>query len=108
MLVVAASRPPGSVVDDVDEHAVTVLDGSALDDRPQGSGGAPAAADDVAVVVLRNRELEDDGAVVFGHLRHLDLVRLVDEAPGEVLEQISWGAGLIAHRMPCVRSSLRT
>jgi len=46
------SGGPVTSVDDVDEHAAVLLDRRGLHDRPQGVGGAPAAPDDLAVVVL--------------------------------------------------------
>src|SRR5512141_1859060 len=59
-------------IDDVDEHAAVLLDRRGLHDRPQGVGGAPASPDDLAVVVLGDRELEDDGAVVLLELLNRD------------------------------------
>src|SRR5581483_4673719 len=65
-----------------------LLDRGALDHRAQGLRGPPAAADDAAVVVRADRQLEDDRSVILANLGDLDLVGLVDEATGEVLQEI--------------------
>ena len=49
----------------------------------------PAAADDLAVVVVVDGQLEHERAVVLLELLDLDLVGLVDERPDEVLEQLA-------------------
>ena len=74
-------------IDDVDEHATAVAHRGGLHDGAQRVGRAPAAADDLAVVVVGHRQLEDDGAVVLLEVLDLDLVRLVDERAGERLQQ---------------------
>src|SRR3954447_5740327 len=89
----SVSATPRALVDDVDEDAALLLDGGGLDDRPQGVGRAAALADDPAVVVLADRQLQDDGAVLLVELLHRDLVGVVDELPGEVVEQL-------LHRVP--------
>src|SRR3954466_135217 len=78
-------------LDDVDEDAPVVLDRGGLDDRPEGLGGAPAASDDLSVVILVHGELEDQGAVVLLELLDLDGLGVVDEEPREVLEQLAHG-----------------
>src|SRR5204862_5877785 len=71
-----------------DQDAAPLLDGRGLHDGAQGVGGTAALADDLAVVVVRDGELEDDSPVVLVELLDLDLVRLVDELTGEVLQQL--------------------
>src|SRR3954471_18833607 len=83
-----SSAGPATSVDDVDEHAAVLLDRRRLDDRAQSVRGPPAAADDLAVVVLPHGKLEDDRAVVLLELLDGHGVGLVDERPREVLEQL--------------------
>src|SRR5262245_47404337 len=96
-------------VDDVDEDAAVLLDRRRLHDRPQGVCRASAAADDLAVVVLGDRELEHDRAVVFFELLDGHLVGMVDQLAHQRFEQF---AHVRAYRaegsLPCVLSSLRT
>src|SRR4051794_34756845 len=80
-------------VNDVDEHAALLAHRCRLDHGPQGVGGAAAAADDLAVVVLGDCELEHDRAVVLLELLDLDPVRLVDQRPGQLLQQLLGRAG---------------
>src|SRR6185312_1006813 len=93
----------GISVDDVDEHAAVLLHRRRLHDQPQRVGGATAAADHLAVVVVGDRQLEHERAVVLLELLDGHLVRLVDELAGEVFEQLFQEA-----LMPCVLSSLLT
>ena len=78
-------------LDDVDEDAPVVLDRGGLDDRPEGLGGASAASDDLSVVILVHRQLEDERAVVLLVLLDLHLVGVIDQQPREVLEQLAHG-----------------
>ena len=48
-----------------------------------------AAADDLAVVVLGYRELEDDGAVVLLELLDRDLIGLVDQLASQRFEKVT-------------------
>src|SRR3954447_11917949 len=82
-----SSAGPATSVDDVDEHAAVLLDRRRLDDRAQSVGGPPAAADDLAVVVLRHGELEDDRAVVLLELLDGHAAGPVEEPPRKVGEQ---------------------
>src|SRR4051794_1801341 len=84
----SGSATPRALVDDVDEDAALLLHRGGLDDRPQGVGRAAALADDPAVVVLADGQLEDDRAVLLVELLHRDLVGVVDELPGQVVEQL--------------------
>ena len=83
---------------------------AALIDRAQRLGGASAAADDLAVVIVVDRQLEHERAVVLLELLDLDALGLVDERAGEVLEQSRTRGP--AYRplgwMPCVLRSFRT
>ena len=75
----------------------SVAHGGGLHDGAQRVGGAPAAADDLAVVVVGDRQLEDDRAVVLLELLDLHRVGLVDERADELLEQLAQ-PGLGGHR----------
>jgi hypothetical protein len=59
----------------------------------QRVGGAPAAADDAPVVVLGDRQLEHDRAVVLLELLDGHAVGRLDELAGEELEQLAHGVG---------------
>src|SRR3954471_16794949 len=86
------TRPAGTnSLDDVDEDAPVVLDRGGLDDRAEGLRGASPASDDLSVVILVDRELEDQRAVVLLELLDLDGLGGVDEEPREVLEQLAHG-----------------
>ena len=67
------------------------LTAAALTTVRSALAGATAAADDLAVVVLGHRELEDDRAVVLLELLDLHRVGLVDQRRGQVLEQLPHG-----------------
>src|SRR4051812_23338744 len=82
-----------ALVDDVDEDAALLLDGGGLDDRPQGVRGAPALADHAAVVLVADRQLEDDRAVVLVELLDGDRGGVVDELARQVLEQLLHARG---------------
>src|SRR3954451_16729882 len=88
-------RPAGSrSLDNVDEDTLVLAHRRRLDHRAQRVGGPAAAADDLAVVVLGDRDLEHDGAVVLLELLDRDLPGLVDEALGQLLEQLAHGVRL--------------
>ena len=82
------ARRAASSVDDLDEDALSFLDAIGLHDGAQRLGRAALAADHLAAVVLGDAQLEDDRVVVLLELVNLDLVRLVDQGPGEELEQL--------------------
>src|SRR4051812_24938015 len=67
-----------------------------LHHRAQRVGDAPAPADHSAEVVIGHLDLEHDLAVDLLDLGHLDLVRILDQRPGEEVEQI-------AHETPPAR-----
>src|SRR5918994_1710688 len=77
-----------ALLDDVDEHAAVVLDRRRLDHGPQRLGGAPATADDLAVVVVADGQLEHERAVVLLELLDPDAVRLVHQRARQVLEEL--------------------
>src|SRR5262249_34522666 len=112
------ARPPENVwsvrrsgtprsLDDVDEDAPVVLDRGGLDDRPERLGGAPAASDDLSVVILVDGELEHQRAVVLLVGLHLDLVGVIDEEPREILEQLFHGRLVDALRLQELLDRLR-
>src|SRR3954465_5589741 len=76
-------------LDDVDEDAPVVLDRGGLDDRPEGLRGASPASDDLAVVVIRDRQLEHERAVVLLELLDLDLVGRIHQLLREIDEQLA-------------------
>src|SRR3954468_9809361 len=78
-------------LNDVDEHAAVVLHRGGLDDGSQRLRGAAAPADDAAVVVVVDRQLVHERAVVLLELLDLDRVGLLHERPDEVLEQLARG-----------------
>src|SRR4051794_23923321 len=77
------------LVDDVDEDAALLAHRGGLDDGAQRVGGAPAAPDDLPVVVVGDGQLEDDRAVVLLELLDGHLVGMRDEHPGELLEEVA-------------------
>src|SRR5205823_5178505 len=87
------TRPATSVaaplLDDVDEDTLVLAHRRRLDHRAQRVGRPPAPPDDLAVVVLGHRQLEDDGPVVLGELLDRDVLGSVHEAPGQLLEQLA-------------------
>src|SRR4051794_16693863 len=80
------------LLNDVDEHAAVVLHRGGLDEGAQRLRGAAAPADDAAVVVVIDRQLEHERAVVLLELLDLDLRGLLHERPDEVLEQLAHGS----------------
>src|SRR3954470_2550947 len=84
----AAGSASAISVDDVDEDAALLLDRCGLDDRAQGVRGAPHLADHPAVDLVADRQLEDDRAVLLVELLDGDGVRIIDELPRQVVEQL--------------------
>src|SRR5262249_40641790 len=74
-------------VDDVDEHVPPLAGCGRFHDSSQRVCGAPAAADDPAVVLCRDTQLEDDRFVLLLDLLDGDLVGQRHETLGEVLKQ---------------------
>ena len=83
-------RPTRSAsLDDVDEDAAVVLDRGGLDDCAEGLGGSPASPDDLSVVIIVDRELQNERTVVLLELLDLHPLGMVDEELREVLEQLA-------------------
>ena len=91
-------------------HASPVARRRGADHGAQRLRGATAAPDHLAVVVGADGELEHDAAVALLEALDLDLLGVIDETLGEVLEQLGrihrHDGGQLA--MPWMRSSLRT
>ena len=68
---------------------MAVAHGGGLHDRAQRCDRTPTAADHLPCLVIGDVDLEHDGAVLLVEALDRDLLRLVDERPGEVLEQPS-------------------
>ena len=68
------------------------LTAAALTIGAEGLRGASPAPDDLAVVVIGDRQLEHERAVVLLELLDLDLVGLVDQRLREIVEQLAHGA----------------
>src|SRR2546421_8112429 len=85
------THAPSSLVDNLEQDALAALRTARADECPQGSRDAALAADHLADIVLGHAQLEHDGVVTLGPA-HLDLVRMRDELPGDVLEQLFHGA----------------
>ena len=75
-------------VDDLDEDPPSLSRATGLHDRAQRLDRASLAADHLPTVRLGDAQLEHDGLVVLDVLVHLHLVRLVDQGPGQELEQL--------------------
>src|SRR4029078_7576397 len=85
-----------------DEYALSVAAGGGLHHGPEGGDGAPATADHLSGVVVRDVQLEDQRAVLLLEILHAHLVRTVDERPGEGLEELVHllGGGFVVRRRP--------
>src|SRR5919108_1439300 len=93
----SGKRVKTSILNELDQDAPVSTGGCRLGDRADRVGNAPSLADQPAEVVRSNRHLEHEVAVLL-HLLHLDGVRVVDERPGEELDQV-------AHQMVTGRPS---
>src|SRR5690606_31174278 len=80
----SAPEPLPVGVDDIHANAPPT---DAADDGAQGGGGTAAAADHLAEVVGVDPDLEG-AAAAGGDELHLHVVRVVDDAPDEVLESV--------------------
>jgi hypothetical protein len=89
----AAVEGPGDVAgrdalaNDLQKSALVRAGAAGTDDRAERAGDASLAADDLADVLGRDAQLEDDDAVPFDSL-DTDLVRVVHETPCQVLDEL--------------------
>src|SRR3954452_21114033 len=70
---------------DVDEVDADAAAAQRRHDRAERLGGAPGATDDLAEVVRVHADLEDLAATQVAQV-DLDVVRMVDDAPDQVIE----------------------
>src|SRR5215204_5537235 len=83
-----ATQPgAGSPVGNLKDDAVAAPSRARADERPERAGDASALADHLPHLIRGNTKLEDDGSVLFPS-GHRDLLGLVDQAFGQVLEEL--------------------
>ena len=58
------------------------------EDRAKGVGRSALATDDPAPIGLSDSQLEEERAVVLNDLAYFDLVWIIDQSPGQELEQV--------------------
>src|SRR5438874_2498061 len=78
-------------LDDLEHGALPLARGRDLQESPYRVGDSALLADDLAHVVLRDLQLEDDRGLTLD-LVHLDLLGVVDERARDVLDELlHWG-----------------
>jgi hypothetical protein len=76
------------LIDDLDQDPLPVLNSTGLHDAAESLRRPALAADHLAAIGLRDRQLQNYGLIVFLVLADRDLIGLVDQRLGEELEQL--------------------
>ena len=103
----SGKRVKTSILNELDQDPSLGAGRGGLRHRPDGVGHAAAPAYQPAKVVAAHGDLDDEVSV-FVHLLDLHGVRVLDQRPGEELDQLTHGAYEPVASMPLARKSPAT
>jgi hypothetical protein len=81
-------RAGPDLFDNLNQHPLSVLGPARFHDRPQRLRRPALSADHLATLLLGDAQLKQDRVLVLFVFADLDLVRVVDQSPGEELKQL--------------------